>query len=119
MGWRIQFTNIRQPTGAFANWQTPASVVLQRNGGVAGSLMTHDGYKRVMQNKYTRDIIMSTSLANLELQHNNAHVWVGGLIWKPECVLSFNMGWRIQFTNIRQPMLKLKTHSGFHELFRF
>ena len=40
------------------------------------------------------------------------------------------MGWRIfvfypkpeardKFTNIRQPMLKLKTHSGFHELFRF
>jgi hypothetical protein len=39
--------------------------------------------------------------------------------WKPECVLSFNMGWRIKFTNIRQPMLNLKTHSGFHELFRF
>jgi hypothetical protein len=29
------------------------------------------------------------------------------------------MGWRITFTNIRQPMLKLKTHSGFHDLFRF
>ena len=32
--------------------------------------------------------------------------------WKPECVLSFNMGWRIlvfsYFINIRQPMLKLK-----------
>jgi hypothetical protein len=39
------------------------------------------------------------------------------------------MGWRIlvfypeseardTFTNIRQPMLKLKAHSGFHELFR-
>jgi hypothetical protein len=52
--------------------------------------------------------------------------------WKPEFVLSFNMGWRIlvynirqsqgrgtKFTNIRQPMLKLKTHSGLHELFRF
>jgi ribosomal protein L23 len=25
----------------------------------------------------------------------------------------------IQFTNIRQPMLKLKTHSGFREFFRF
>ena len=24
---------------------------------------------------------------------------------------------RIEFTNIRHPMLKLKTHSGFHELF--
>ena len=35
--------------------------------------------------------------------------WVGGyyyLIW---------LG--IKFTNIRQPMLKLKTHSGFHDLF--
>jgi hypothetical protein len=39
--------------------------------------------------------------------------------WKPECVLSFNMGWRIKFTNIRLPILNLKTHSGFHELFRF
>ena len=49
--------------------------------------------------------------------------------WKPESILSFNMGWRIlvfypeseardTFTNIRQPMLKLKAHSGFHELFR-
>jgi hypothetical protein len=30
------------------------------------------------------------------------------------------MGWRILVfypTNIRQPMLKLKTHSGFHDLF--
>ena len=25
----------------------------------------------------------------------------------------------IKFTNIRQPMLKRKTHSGFHELFQF
>jgi len=24
----------------------------------------------------------------------------------------------IKFSNIYQPMLKLKTHSGFHELFR-
>ena len=50
--------------------------------------------------------------------------------WKPEYVLNFNMDWwilvfylepevRIKFTNICQPMLKLKTHSGFHELFRF
>ena len=39
--------------------------------------------------------------------------------WKPECVLSFNMGWRILvfYPNICQPMLKLKTHSGFHDLF--
>ena len=27
------------------------------------------------------------------------------------------MGWRIKFTNIRQLMLKLKTHFGFHDLF--
>jgi len=39
--------------------------------------------------------------------------------WKPECVGRFNMDWRIKFTNIRQSMLKLKTHSGFHDLFRF
>ena len=25
--------------------------------------------------------------------------------WKPECVLSFNMDWRIKFTNIRQPII--------------
>ena len=39
--------------------------------------------------------------------------------WKPECVLSFNMVLQIKFTNIRQPMLKLKAHSGFHDLVRF
>ena len=38
--------------------------------------------------------------------------------WKPECVGSFNMDWRIKFTNISQSMLKLKTHSCFHDLFR-
>ena len=49
--------------------------------------------------------------------------------WKPESILSFNMGRQIlvfypepeardKFTNIDQPMLKLKAHSGFHELFR-
>ena len=43
--------------------------------------------------------------------------------WKPECVLSFNMCWQIllfysgpeardKISNICQPMLKLKTHSG-------
>ena len=37
--------------------------------------------------------------------------------WKPECVWSFNMDWQIKFTNICQPMLKLKTHTGFHDLF--
>ena len=37
--------------------------------------------------------------------------------WKPECALSFNMGWWIKFTNISQPMLKLKAHFGFHDLF--
>ena len=39
--------------------------------------------------------------------------------WKPECVGSFNIDWRIKFTNIRQSMLKLKAHSGFHDFFRF
>ena len=37
--------------------------------------------------------------------------------WKTECVGSFNMDWRIKSTNIRQSMLKLKAHSGFHDLF--
>ena len=42
--------------------------------------------------------------------------------WKPECALSFNMDWRILVfypEHIRQSMLKLKTHFGFHDLFRF
>ena len=33
--------------------------------------------------------------------------------------VNFSIDWRIKFTNIRQLMLKLKTHSGFHDLFRF
>ena len=37
--------------------------------------------------------------------------------WKSECVLRFKMGRRILVNFIRQPMLKLKTHSGFHDLF--
>ena len=50
---------------------------------------------------------------------------------KPECALSFNMSWQIlvnfihqpmlklktHSTNIRPSMLKLKAHSGFHDLF--
>jgi hypothetical protein len=36
---------------------------------------------------------------------------------KPECVLSFNMGWRILVNFIHQSMLKLQAHSGFHDLF--
>jgi len=38
--------------------------------------------------------------------------------WKPECVGSLDMDRWIKLTNIRQSMLKLKTHSGFHDLFR-
>ena len=41
------------------------------------------------------------------------HIRIEKNSWKPECVLSFNMG----ITNIQQPILKLKTHSGFHDLF--
>jgi GTPase SAR1 family protein len=37
--------------------------------------------------------------------------------WVPE--LTHCLPRRITFTNIRQSMLKLKTHSGFHDLFRF
>ena len=46
-------------------------------------------------------------------------------LWTPECVLNFNMGWRILvnvISRLRPPpthMLKLKAHSGFYELFRF
>jgi hypothetical protein len=62
---------------------------------------------------------MSTNLRCHELFLNFNMGWQ--ILVKPECVLSFNMGWRIlvNFTNIHQPMLKLKTHSGFNELFRF
>jgi hypothetical protein len=56
--------------------------------------------------------------------------WLRSKSWKPECVGSFNMDWRIlvfypepeamiKFNNIRQSMLKLKTHYGFHDLVRF
>jgi hypothetical protein len=37
--------------------------------------------------------------------------------WKPECVLSVNIGWRILVNVIRKSMLKLTTNVGFHELF--
>jgi hypothetical protein len=37
--------------------------------------------------------------------------------WKPECFLSFNVDWRILVNFIGQSMLKLPTHSGFHDLF--
>jgi hypothetical protein len=40
--------------------------------------------------------------------------WVGGYQY---CIPSWRR--RIQFTNIRQPILKLKTHSGFYDLSRF
>ena len=39
--------------------------------------------------------------------------WLRNKLWKPECVLIFNMDWRITFNNIRQPMLKLKTQNTF------
>ena len=58
-------------------------------------------------------------------------VYLRNKSWKSECVGSFNMGWwvfkkyfipsqrrGIKFTNIRQIMLKLKTHFGFHDLFQ-
>jgi hypothetical protein len=32
---------------------------------------------------------------------------------------NFHVKWNIKFTNIGKPILKLKTHSGFHELFQF
>jgi hypothetical protein len=34
-------------------------------------------------------------------------------------ILVFYPEREIKFINIRQPMLKLKAHSGFHDLFRF
>jgi hypothetical protein len=57
---------------------------------------------------------------------SESFVYLRNKSWKPECVGSFNMDWRIlvfypepKFTNIRQSMLKLKTHFGFHDLVRF
>ena len=37
--------------------------------------------------------------------------------WKPECVWSFNMPWSLARDKILISMLKLQTHSGFHDLF--
>ena len=54
---------------------------------------------------------------------SNYCIYLRNKSWKPECVLSFNMGWRILVNCIpRQDPpthVKLKTHSDFHELFRF
>jgi hypothetical protein len=44
-----------------------------------------------------------------EINHGSQNV-LGVLTW---------IGGGIKFTNIRQSMLKVKTHSGFHDLFRF
>ena len=60
----------------------------------------------------------------------SCHLELRNKSWKSECVGSFNMDlWilvfypsqnrGIKFTNICQSMLKLKTHSGFHDLIRF
>jgi hypothetical protein len=53
----------------------------------------------------------------IEIIHGSQNVfwvltWVGGY-------LKYYYRRGIQFTNIRQPMLKLKTHSGFHDLCSF
>jgi hypothetical protein len=42
----------------------------------------------------------------IEINHGNQNVF-----------LSFHMGWRILVNFIGQSMLKLKAHSGFHDLF--
>ena len=67
----------------------------------------------------TWDIHFSEALCTCGRESNLMNRHLRNKSWKPECVGSFNMGWRIEYTNIRQPMLKLKTHSGFHDLFRF
>jgi hypothetical protein len=76
----------------------------------------HQGYRFHKLLNHSQNVIVAVKILYInKSQHVDS--------WKPECFLSFNMGWRIlveiQFTNIGQPMLKLKTHSGFHELFRF
>jgi hypothetical protein len=49
-----------------------------------------------------------------QLYRNNGHL--RNKSWKPDCVLSFNMGWRILvfYPEPKAPMLKLNKHSGFH-----
>ena len=57
------------------------------------------------------------------------YIYLRNKSWKPEYLGSFNIDWRILVfypepeakdkANICQPMLKLKTHSGFHDLFLF
>ena len=63
--------------------------------------------------------VLSLLSYNLEINHGSQNVlgdltWVGGYWY---FIPSQKRG--IQFTNIRQFMLKLKTHSGFQDLFRF
>ena len=55
------------------------------------------------------------------MSQNHTPGYLRNKSWKPECVLSFNMSWRILvfYPEPEAPMLKLNKHSGFHELFRF
>jgi hypothetical protein len=93
---------------------------LKCSGRVSSSCSTSDT-RRIIPG--TNPVINCKSRKGPEYDYDNGRssktFYLRNKSWKPECVLSFNMGWRIQFTYIRQPMLKLKAHSGFNELFRF
>ncbi|XP_063412891.1 uncharacterized protein LOC134695533 [Mytilus trossulus] len=67
-------------TGALGFWNTTAHVLLQRDGGRFGSYMTDEGYKQTMSLKHMREVTLGTSLGQIERQHNNPHVYIGGLM---------------------------------------
>ncbi|XP_052080903.1 uncharacterized protein LOC127718881 [Mytilus californianus] len=76
------FGNLRGAikVGPFKNWNTTANVILQRDGGRFGSFMTDEGYKQTMSHKHMREVTLGTSLGQIERQHNNPHVYIGGLM---------------------------------------
>jgi hypothetical protein len=83
MGWRILVNFIRHP-------------MLK--------LKTHSGFHDL----FLKRILCIIVGVKDQIQNIHRTCYLRNKSWKPECVLSFNMGWRIKFTNIRQPMLKLK-----------
>ena len=82
-------------------WQHTLCATLSANVNINYRLPIK-AYYRICTLRYIR----------IEINHGSQNVfwvltWVGGY------------SYFIKVTNIRQPMLKLKTHSGFHDLFRF
>ena len=90
----------------------------------------HSRYNSKMMHFYTCYFSYDWQRGTCYIKSNGKNNELRNKSWKPECVGSFNMDQRIlvfypepeardKFNNICQSMLKLKTHSGFHDLFRF